>query len=47
MSALCLDLEKTLIHGVDGASGIVTRLDDEFLWVEQALANELETVGVI
>ncbi len=47
MNALCLELEKTLIHGVDGASGVVTRLDDEFRRVEQALANELQTVGVI
>jgi CheY-like chemotaxis protein/HPt (histidine-containing phosphotransfer) domain-containing protein len=46
MSALCLELEKTLLHGVDGASGIVTRLDNEFRRVEQALANELETVEV-
>ena len=48
MTALCLELEKTLTHeGVDGASGIVTRLAEEFLRVEQALANELQTVEVI
>ena len=48
MTALCLELEKTLTHeGVDGASGIVTRLAEEFRRVQQALANELQTVEVI
>jgi len=47
MSALCLELEKTLIHGVEGASGVIHRLDEEFLRVQQALANELQTMEVI
>jgi CheY-like chemotaxis protein len=48
MSALCLELEKTLTHkGVDGASRIVNRFNEEFRRVEQALASELQTVGVI
>jgi HPt (histidine-containing phosphotransfer) domain-containing protein len=48
MSALCLELEQTLINeGVDGAWAIVNKLDEEFLKVEPALASQLETVAVI
>ena len=48
MSALCVELETRLTHkGMGGVSRIVTRLDDEFRRVEQALATQLQTVGVI
>jgi len=48
MSALCVELETRLTHkGMGGVSRIVTRLDDEFRRVEQALASQLQTVGVI
>jgi PAS domain S-box-containing protein len=48
MSALCLELEKTLIHeGVDGAWAVLKKLDEEFERVEPALASELQTVEVI
>jgi HPt (histidine-containing phosphotransfer) domain-containing protein len=48
MSELCLELEKTLTQkGVDGASRIVNRFNEEFRRVEQALASELQTVEVI
>jgi HPt (histidine-containing phosphotransfer) domain-containing protein len=48
MSALCLELEETLINeGVDGAWAIVNKLDEEFRQVEPLLASELQTVAVI
>jgi two-component system sensor histidine kinase/response regulator len=48
MSALCLELEGTLLHeGVNGAWDIVNKLDQEFRQVEPLLASELQTVAVI
>jgi CheY-like chemotaxis protein/HPt (histidine-containing phosphotransfer) domain-containing protein len=48
MNALCLELEKRLIQeGMDGAAGVVNRLDEEFRRVEQALASELQTMEVL
>jgi two-component system sensor histidine kinase/response regulator len=48
MAALCLELEKTLNHkSLDATPGIVTRLEEEFRRVEQALARELQPVEVI
>jgi HPt (histidine-containing phosphotransfer) domain-containing protein len=48
MSALCLELEKTLIHeGVAGAGAVVNKLDEEFRRVEPALASELQLVSVL
>ena len=48
MSALCLELEKTLIHeGVAGAWAVVNKLDEEFRRVEPALASELQPVSVL
>jgi two-component system, sensor histidine kinase and response regulator len=48
MAALCLELEKTLNHkGLDAVPGIVTRLEEEFRCVEQALARELQMVEIL
>jgi two-component system sensor histidine kinase/response regulator len=48
MAALCLELEKTLNHkSLDATLGLVTRLEEEFRRVDQALASELQTVEVL
>jgi two-component system sensor histidine kinase/response regulator len=48
MAALCFELEKTLKHkSLDATPGIVTRLEQEFQRVEQALASELQPVEAL
>jgi HPt (histidine-containing phosphotransfer) domain-containing protein len=48
MSALCLELEKTLLHeGVASGWAIVNKLDEEFRRVELALESEIQPVSVL